>query len=270
MTKESTIKPDDNSQSINFIFRELISKDLIFMAGPCAIESPESAIKLAIKVKKSGAHIFRGSIFKTRTSPYSFQGIGLKALPALVEIKKETGLKIITEVISIDQLEPVAQVADIIQIGARNMQNTPLLIAAAKTGKTILLKRGMSATVEEWISAAEYILNQSNNNIILCERGIRTFEKCTRNTLSLGGALEAGYKTGLPVIVDPSHSSGRSDFVDKLSLSAIAAGLRGLIIETHESPKDALSDPEQAITPDVLESIIEKSLAIKSVLGRNK
>jgi 3-deoxy-7-phosphoheptulonate synthase len=246
-----------------------LNDDLIFIAGPCAIESESSALLLAQKVKKAGARIFRGQIFKTRTSPYSFQGIGIKGLSILEKIKKQTNMPIITEVLSIDQVGPVSQVADIIQIGARNMQNTPLLKAAAESGRPVFLKRGFSSSVDEWLNSSEYIFLNNNHKVILCERGIRTFETCTKSTLSFGGALDASLKTGLPVFIDPSHGSGRSDLIENLSLAAVAAGFKGLMIETHENPSQSLSDPDQAVTPKELARIIKKSKKIYHVLFKN-
>ncbi len=217
------------------------------MAGPCSVESEKQLLDTAHAVKAAGATILRGGAYKPRTSPYEFQGLGKEGLRLLALAKKETGLKIITELLSELDAEHVAETADILQIGARNTQNFALLIAAAKTGKPILLKRGMSERIEEWLMAAEYILAHGNPNVLLCERGIRTFETYTRNTLDLAAVAIARKESHLPVIVDPSQGAGRADLVKILCRGAVALGADGLLIEVHPNPAEALSDGQQQL-----------------------
>ncbi len=217
------------------------------MAGPCSVESEEQLFSTAEAVKASGATILRGGAYKPRTSPYEFQGLGKEGLRLLAAAREQTGLKIVTEVLSERDVEHVAEVADILQIGARNAQNFQLLIEAAKSGKPILLKRGMSEKIEEWLLAAEYILAHGNPNVLLCERGIRTFETYTRNTLDLAAVAIAKNESHLPVIVDPSQGCGRADLVVALCCGAIAVGADGLIIEVHPKPAEAMSDGQQQV-----------------------
>ena len=217
------------------------------MAGPCSVESEEQLMTTARAVKAAGATILRGGAYKPRTSPYEFQGLGKEGLRMLADARKETGLKIITEILSENHVEHVAQTADILQIGARNAQNFQLLIECARTGKPILLKRGMSQRIEEWLLAAEYIMAHGNPNVLLCERGIRTFETYTRNTLDLSAVAIAKKETHLPVIVDPSQGCGRADLVRALCRGAVAMGADGLIIEVHPNPAEALSDGQQQL-----------------------
>lgn len=217
------------------------------MAGPCSVESEEQIVSSARAVKQSGATSLRGGAFKPRTSPYSFQGMKEEGLKLMALARQETGLAIVTEVMSTEEVELVAKYADILQIGARNMQNYRLLEAVGASGKAVLLKRGASATVEEWLLAAEYILNEGNPNVMLCERGIRTFESHTRFTLPLASVPYLHRKTHLPVIVDPSHGTGHAYLVPDMSVAAVAAGADGLIIEVHPSPETALSDGYQSL-----------------------
>ncbi|MEA3188032.1 MAG: 3-deoxy-7-phosphoheptulonate synthase [Chthoniobacter sp.] len=217
------------------------------MAGPCSVESEEQLLSTARAVKQAGATVLRGGAYKPRTSPYEFQGLGKEGLRLLALAKRETGLKIITEVLSEYDVEHVAETADILQIGARNTQNFSLLVECAKTGKPILLKRGLSERVEEWLLAAEYILSYGNPNVLLCERGIRTFETYTRNTLDLAAVAIAKMESHLPVIVDPSQGCGRADLVKVLCRGAIAMGADGLLIEVHPNPAEALSDGQQQV-----------------------
>jgi len=217
------------------------------MAGPCSVESEEQLLKTAHAVKAAGATILRGGAFKPRTSPYEFQGLGSKGLQLLSLAKKETGLKIITELLSENHVDEVAEHADILQIGARNAQNFQLLIAAAKSGKPILLKRGLSERIDEWLLAAEYIMAHGNSQVFLCERGIRTFETYTRNTLDLTAVAAAKKESHLPVIVDPSQGCGRADLVAMLCRGAVAVGCDGLLIEVHPNPAEALSDGAQQL-----------------------
>ncbi len=225
-------------------------KEIILMGGPCAVESSIQMSQSAETVKQAGGKILRGGVFKPRTSPYSFQGLGLEGLNYLVKAAKEQELLCVTEVIDATSLELVIDKVDIIQIGARNMQNFGLLKLAGKTKKPIILKRGLSATIEEWLLAAEYILEAGNPQVILCERGIRTFEPSTRNTLDLSAVGVAKELSHLPVIVDPSHAAGRRDLISSLSKAAIAAGADGLLIETHPNPAEAVSDGPQSLTPE--------------------
>ena len=221
--------------------------NFVVMAGPCSVESEEQLLSTARAVKNAGATILRGGAYKPRTSPYEFQGLGKEGLRLLGVAKKETGLKIITEVLSERHVEHVAETADILQIGARNAQNFQLLIEAARSGKAILLKRGLSQKIEEWLLGAEYILAEGNRNVLLCERGIRTFETYTRNTLDLAAVAVAKQESHLPVIVDPSQGCGRADLVRVLCQGAVAMGADGLLIEVHPHPAEALSDGQQQV-----------------------
>ncbi len=221
---------------------------LTVMAGPCAIESRDQLLRTATAVAEAGATILRGGAFKPRTSPYSFQGLGMDGVRFLTEARAETGLPVVTEVMEPSQLAPVAEFADILQIGARNMQNFPLLLAAGKVGRPIMLKRGISATIEEWLMAAEYIVSAGNPEVILCERGIRTFETYTRNTLDLTAVPLLHKLSHLPVIVDPSHATGKRWLVAPMAVAAVAGGADGIMVEVHPNPDDALSDGEQSLT----------------------
>lgn len=220
---------------------------LALMAGPCSVESEKQLLATAHAVREAGATILRGGAFKPRTSPYEFQGLGKEGLRLLSLAKKETGLRIVTELLSEHDAELVAAHADLLQIGARNAQNFRLLVAAARTGKPILLKRGLSQRIEEWLLGAEYILSEGNGNVLLCERGIRTFETYTRNTLDLGAVAIAKQETHLPVVVDPSQGAGRADLVPVLCAGAVAMGADGLLIEVHPIPAEALSDGQQQV-----------------------
>ncbi|AZR72077.1 3-deoxy-7-phosphoheptulonate synthase [Anoxybacter fermentans] len=235
-----------------------VGKDFLVIAGPCSVESEEQIMTAAKAVKAAGANMLRGGAYKPRTSPYSFQGLGRVGLQYLSKAGKETGLPIITEVIDPRDVYLISEYADVLQIGARNMQNFSLLIEVGKVGKPVLLKRGMNATIEEWLNSAEYIMNAGNPNVILCERGIRTFETYTRNTLDLSAVAAAKGLTHLPVIVDPSHATGRVDLIRPMTLSAIMAGCDGLMIEVHPSPSHALSDKEQQLTPDQFKNLMEE------------
>jgi 3-deoxy-7-phosphoheptulonate synthase len=233
-------------------------KNFVVMAGPCSVESEEQLIATARAVRKRGAKILRGGAYKPRTSPYEFQGLGKEGLRILDLARRETGLKIITEVLSERDVEHVADIADILQIGARNAQNFQLLIESAKSRKPVLLKRGMSQRVEEWLLAAEYLLANGNPNVMLCERGIRTFETYTRNTLDLSAVAIAKKETHLPVIVDPSQGCGRADLVKVLCRGAVAMGADGLLIEVHPNPPEALSDGQQQIDFSAFGDLVEE------------
>ena len=227
------------------------------MAGPCSVESEAQLLKTAHAVKAAGATILRGGAFKPRTSPYEFQGLGREGLRLLSLAKKETGLKIITELLSENHVDEVAEHADILQIGARNAQNFQLLIAAAQSGKPILLKRGLSERIDEWLLAAEYIMAHGNSQVFLCERGIRTFETYTRNTLDLTAVAAAKKESHLPVIVDPSQGCGRADLVKMLCRGAVAVGCDGLLIEVHPNPAEALSDGQQQINLESFAQLVK-------------
>src|SRR5665648_113201 len=230
-------------------------KEIILMGGPCAVESSSQMSQSAETVKRAGGKILRGGVFKPRTSPYSFQGLGQEGLSYLVQAAKEQDLLCVTEVIDTPSLDLVADKVDIIQIGARNMQNFELLKLFGKINKPIILKRGLSATIEEWLLAAEYILSAGNSQVILCERGIRTYETSTRNTLDLSAVGVVKELSHLPVIVDPSHAAGRRDLISSLSKAAIAAGADGLLIEMHPNPDVATSDGPQFLVPRTIYSI---------------
>lgn len=233
-----------------------IGEEFLMIAGPCSVESKEQVMEAARLAKLAGANMLRGGAFKPRTSPYSFQGLGLVGLKYLREAGDKYNLPIITEVIDTRDVYLVAEYADVLQIGARNMQNFTLLTEIGKIDKPVLLKRGMNATIEELLNCAEYILNGGNKKVILCERGIRTYETYTRNTLDLSAVTALKSLTHLPVIVDPSHGTGRRDMIKPMSLSAIMAGCDGLIVEMHPNPNEALSDAEQQITGEELKDLI--------------
>lgn len=241
--------------------------NFILMAGPCSVESEKQVITIAEAVKKAGASVLRGGAFKPRTSPYAFQGLRESGIDILVKAKKETGMPIVTEIMSEEYLDKFADV-DIIQVGARNMQNFELLKALGRTRKPILLKRGLAATIEEWLMSAEYIMSEGNKEVILCERGIRTFEPYTRNTLDLSAIPLLKELTHLPVIVDPSHASGLSRLVAPLSLAAVGAGSDGLIIEVHNDPPHALCDGAQSLRPEQFADLVKRIEVILPLVGK--
>jgi len=247
--------PDDTVIQVNGV--KIGGEEKVVIAGPCAVESEEQLLLIAHSVKESGAHLLRGGAFKPRTSPYSFQGLGEEGLKLLRKAKEQTHLPIVTEAMCIETIDLVAEYADVIQIGARNMQNFSLLKKAGKTNKPILLKRGLSATIEEFLMAAEYIMCEGNPNVILCERGIRTFEKYTRNTLDLSAIPVIKELSHLPIIVDPSHATGKWSIVEPMSKAAIAAGADGLIIEVHHQPELALSDGAQSLKPEKFAKLMQ-------------
>lgn len=230
----------------------------VIISGPCAIESKEQLLLAALSVKKSGASILRGGAYKPRTSPYSFQGLEEKGLKLLSEIKEETGLSVVCEVTSLEAIEKAVKCVDMLQIGARNMQNFYLLKEAGKTGLPVLLKRGLAATIDEWLNAAEYLIAEGNHNVVLCERGIRTFETSTRNTLDISAVPVIHAKSSFPIIVDPSHASGVKNYVLPLALSAIAAGADGIMVECHPNPSKALSDGPQSLTLPEFEELAKR------------
>lgn len=238
---------------------------LHIMAGPCSVESEEQIVGIAKSVKESGATLLRGGAFKPRTSPYAFQGLKAEGLDLLKIARKETGLPIVTEIMRASHIDMFENV-DIIQVGARNMQNFELLKELGKINKPILLKRGLSATIEEWLMSAEYIMAGGNNKVILCERGIRTYENFTRNTLDISAIPIVKKLSHLPVVVDPSHASGKSWLVEPLAMAAVAAGADGLIIEVHNDPPHALSDGAQSLTPEQFEGVAKKVFDLKESL----
>jgi 3-deoxy-7-phosphoheptulonate synthase len=242
--------------------------ELAIIAGPCAVESREQAFAIAERVRAAGARLFRGGAYKPRTSPYSFQGLGEQGLKILAEVRSEFGLKIVTEAVDAESLDLVEQYGDVIQIGARNMQNFSLLKRAGRARKPVLLKRGLSATLDEFLMAAEYILAEGNPQVILCERGVRTFADHTRNTLDLSVVPAVERLSHLPIIVDPSHGTGRREKVLPLSRAAVAVGADGLLVEVHHQPAQALSDGYQSILPEDLDRLMEEVRAIAAVLGR--
>ena len=232
------------------------------IAGPCSVESEEQIVEIAKRVKKAGANFLRGGAFKPRTSPYSFQGLELEGLKLLKTAKQETGLPIVTEIMSTNYIDNFIEDVDVIQIGARNMQNFDLLKQVGKTRKPVLLKRGLSATIEEWLMSAEYIMAGGNEQVILCERGIRTFETITRNTLDLQAVPVVKKLSHLPIIIDPSHAGGYSYLVEPMAKCAVVCGADGLMIEVHNNPENALSDGQQSLTPDEFDILMKKVKAI--------
>ncbi|MBS4957556.1 MAG: 3-deoxy-7-phosphoheptulonate synthase [Clostridium sp.] len=259
-------KPEDTIINVNGTL--VGGNNLGIMAGPCSVESEEQIIGIAKAVKESGANFLRGGAFKPRTSPYSFQGLELEGLRLLKRAKEETGLSIVTEIMSTDYIDEFVRDVDVIQVGARNMQNFDLLKQLGKTNKPILLKRGLSSTIEEWLMSAEYIMAGGNENVILCERGIRTYEGYTRNTLDLSAIPVIKKLSHLPIIVDPSHASGYWYLVEPLAKAAIAAGADGLMIEVHNDPQHALSDGQQSVKPELFDKIMKKVKVLAEMEGK--
>jgi 3-deoxy-7-phosphoheptulonate synthase len=256
----------DSKPTIVTVGTVRVGIDFALIAGPCGVESERQTIITAQKVKEAGANMLRGGAFKPRTSPYAFQGLGLQGLKILEKAKKETGLPIVSEVIDPRDVSWVCEYVDLLQIGARNMQNYSLLKEVGRMRKPVLLKRGMYSTLAEWLNCAEYILAEGNPNVILCERGIRTFETYTRNTLDLNMVPSVKEVTHLPIIVDPSHGTGRVSLVEPMSLAAIAAGADGLIIEVHFNPSEAMSDKEQTLDPIQFMATAKKIRALKAFM----
>ncbi len=260
-------KPEDTVFSIGE--HTVGGKDLIIMAGPCSVESRSQIIETAHAVKEAGAHVLRGGAFKPRSSPYAFQGMGEEGLKYLAEAREETGLPIITEVMEPAMVPLVCEYADILQIGARNMQNYALLHAVGKSQHPVLLKRGMSSFTEEWLMCAEYILSHGNTRVMLCERGIRTFEKYTRNTFDINAIAVAKHMSHLPVIADPSHATGKWEYVAPAAKAAVAAGADGIIVEVHPRPDEALSDGLQSLKPEKFAKLVEDLKRIATAVDRN-
>ena len=242
----------------------------VLIAGPCAVESETQALTIAHEVRSQGARIFRGGAYKPRTSPYSFQGLGEDGLKILAKVREETGLRIVTEALDHEKCDLVEEYADIIQIGARNMQNFSLLNRAGQAKKPVFLKRGIAATIQEWLMAAEYIMAQGNPNVILCERGVRTFADHSRNTLDLSAIPVVKKESHLPVVVDPSHACGRRDQVIPMSRASVAAGAHGLMVEVHHEPEKALSDGQQALFPGQFKEMVDEILPILTDVQREK
>ena len=259
--------PEDTIVEVNGIHIGGKEK-IVVIGGPRSVEGKDMICHIAHEVKDAGGVMLRGGAYKPRTSPYAFQGMGTEGILALAQARKQTGLPVVTELMSADKLDEFVEYVDVIQIGARNMQNFDLLKAVGKTNKPVLLKRGLANTIEEWIMSAEYILSEGNTNVMLCERGIRTFEPYTRNTLDLSVVPIIKKKTHLPIIIDPSHATGDWELVEAASLAAIAAGADGLIVEVHDHPECAWSDGAQSLKPDNFKELIRKGKAIAGVIGR--
>ncbi|MBI9009264.1 MAG: 3-deoxy-7-phosphoheptulonate synthase [Tenericutes bacterium] len=259
-------KPEDTIVNVSGI--EIGGKNVVIMAGPCAVESEKQINEIAPIIKDAGAKILRGGAFKPRTSPYSFQGMGVEGLEILENANKKYNLPVVSEIMSIDDLPYFIEKVDLIQVGARNMQNFALLKELGKIDKPILLKRGIASTIEEWLMSAEYILAGGNSNVILCERGIRTYETSTRNTLDISSIPVIKKLTHLPIVIDPSHASGRWEYVESLSKAAIAAGADGLIIEVHQTPETALSDGQQSLKPAKFRALVKKCRRVAEAVDR--
>ena len=258
--KRTVVKVGDNCS--------LGANNFCIIAGPCAVESEEQIVSAAYAVKEAGANALRGGAFKPRSSTYAFQGLGVEGLKLLAQARKETGLPVVTELMDVSMLEPICKYADVIQIGARNMQNFTLLREVGKTRKPILLKRGLSATIEEFLLSAEYILAEGNPNVIMCERGIRTFETATRNTLDLNAVPVLLERTHLPIIVDPSHGTGVTRYVPPMSKAALACGAHGIIVEVHPDPSKAMSDGNQTLDPTAFKTMMDELAPIAKAVGK--
>lgn len=257
-----------NDTIIKIKGKSIGGKKIPIIAGPCAVENKAMMVAVAKKVKEAGASFIRGGAFKPRTSPYAFQGLGEEGLKYLAEASKQTGLPVVSEIMDPRDLEVALDYIDVIQIGARNMQNFRLLLEVGMCNKPVLIKRGLSATIKELLMAAEYVMSKGNNQVILCERGIRTFETATRNTLDLSAIPVLQQKTHLPVIVDPSHGVGKADLVAPMAKAAVAAGADGLLIEVHPNPEKAMSDGEQSLKPDAFKKLIAQLKPIAKAVGR--
>ncbi len=243
-----------------------IGRDLAIIAGPCSIESEQQALTIARLVRAAGANLYRGGAFKPRSSPYSFQGLGLEGLKILQKVKKETGLPTVTEVLDPRDVSWVSEFADMLQIGARNVQNFSLLKEVGRSGKPVILKRGMYSTLLEWLQSAEYILKEGNPHVVLCERGIRTMETYTRNTLDLSAVPALNELSHLPVVIDPTHGTGRPSLIPAMTLAAIAAGADGIMLEVHHNPVEALSDKDQALLPDQFAQLVPKMKTVRDLV----
>ena len=263
------VKPDNTVVKFAGFTATIGGPGLAIIAGPCAIESRDQAFRIAERVARGGAQFFRGGAYKPRTSPYSFQGLGEEGLQIMAEVRERFGLLIVTEAVDYESLDLVDKYADMIQLGARNMQNFSLLKRAGRARKPVLLKRGISATLEEFLMAAEYVMSEGNYNVVLCERGVRTFVDHTRNTLDLSVIPAVQRLSHLPIIADPSHGTGKREKVTPLARAAVAVGVDGLIVEVHNEPDRALSDGMQSLYPDQFDALMQQVRQIAAVLGRN-
>ena len=266
--KLAALNGDNKKHTVITVDNVKIGEDFVVIAGPCSVESETQTIGTARKVKDAGANMLRGGAFKPRTSPNDFQGLGLKGLKILEKAKKETGLPVVTEVTDPRDVSWVCEYADVLQIGTRNMQNYSLLKEVGKVDTPVLLKRGMYSTLKEWLNCAEYILAEGNPNVVLCERGIRTFETYTRNTLDLSIVPSVKEISHLPIIVDPSHGTGRLSIIEPMSLAAVAAGADGIIIEVHYNPAEALCDKDQAMPPEMFANLMRRLRALSSHMNQ--
>jgi len=264
----ASLNGEGNRRTVVTVDGVRVGEDFVVIAGPCSVESEEQTIMTARKVKEAGANMLRGGAFKPRTSPYDFQGLGLQGLKILEKAKRETGLPVVTEVADPRDVSWVSEYADVLQVGTRNMQNFSLLKEIGKVKRPVLLKRGMYSTLKEWLSCAEYILSEGNPNVILCERGIRTFETYTRNTLDLSIVPSVKEVSHLPIIVDPSHGTGRLSIIEPMSLAAMAAGADGIMVEVHHNPCEALCDRDQAMPPDVFANMMQKLHVLNSYMNK--
>jgi len=259
------VAKNGGGRSIVRVGKVKVGQGFTIIAGPCSVESEEQTVETAIAIKELGADMLRGGAFKPRTSPYAFQGLGLRGLKILAKAREITGLPVVSEVTDTRDVSWVCEYCDVLQIGARNMQNFSLLKEVGKVNKPVLLKRGMYSTIEEWLNCAEYILNEGNPDVILCERGIRTIETYTRNTLDLSAVPAVKELTHLPIITDPSHGTGRISLIGPMSMASAACGADGIIIEVHRNPAEALSDKEQALTPPQFGEIAKKTRAMHTL-----
>ncbi|MBN1832367.1 MAG: 3-deoxy-7-phosphoheptulonate synthase [Deltaproteobacteria bacterium] len=269
--KLTSINGEKNKRTVITVDNVKVGKDFVVIGGPCSVESEEQTLETARKVKEAGGDMLRGGAFKPRTSPYDFQGLGLQGLKILERAKKETGLPVVTEVTDPRDVSWVCEYADVLQIGTRNMQNYSLLKEVGKVNRPVLLKRGMYSTLKEWLNCAEYILAEGNPNVILCERGIRTHETYTRNTLDLSIVPSVKEVSHLPVIVDPSHGTGRLSLIESMSLASLAAGADGIMVEVHYRPEEALCDKDQAMPPEMFARLVKKLRILQSsMIGMNE
>lgn len=262
----TALKDMETARTVIPVGDVVIGEGFIVIAGPCSVESEIQTVETAWKVKEAGANMLRGGAFKPRTSPYSFQGLGIQGLKILEKARKETGLPVVTEVLDPRDVSWVCEFADVLQVGTRNMQNFSLLKEVGKADKPVLLKRGMHSTLQEWLNCAEYILAEGNPNVILCERGIRTFETYTRNTLDLSIVPSVKEVSHLPIIVDPSHGTGRLSIIEPMSLASLAAGADGIMIEVHYNPDEAICDKDQAMPPEMFLKMMGKLKTLQSCM----
>ncbi len=266
MTGIKLVAREEQARTLIRVGAVTVGEDFVLIAGPCSVESEEQTLRIARAVKTAGANMLRGGAFKPRTSPYSFQGLGLKGLKILEKTREETGLPVVSEVLDPRDVAWMSDYVDVLQIGTRNMQNFSLLKEVGKSHRPVLLKRGMYSTIAEWLNCAEYILNEGNSQVILCERGIRTFETYSRNTLDLSAVPAVKELTHLPVIVDPTHGTGKVSLIPAMSLAAVASGADGLIVEVHDEPEHALSDKDQALSPEAFADLTHKVLKLRDFM----